>query len=501
VPERFDRRDTLFCVVVVLLGVAWRANALAVGPLSDDYLHHGMVHGLVAGSFAPWDLYALFADEPAARAGQLSAGMVPWWTAADFRGEVLRPLPSLLLWVDHTAWPRQPVVHHVHSLLWWAALLAVTGWSLRRLLPRSIAWTALVLFAVDPSASMPVAWLANRAALVSATLGFVAVVAHLRWRRDGRGGPGWAAVAMVATFAAGEYGFVALGYVVAYEAFGHRRRDRDEPAWALRLAPALVPAVAYLAWHVAGGYGMVGAEFYAHPFEDPLGYLRWLWLRGPRLVAAVVAPLPASTAVLAERSWIDPSGFGFSGPMAAVHAHLVLAWLAIATAAAVAWVLRGAWTDDECRTLKWLTVGAVVGTLPVAVAPSHARLLLLSQLGGCALVAGLLVAAARTVRRGSGWRRGIAGLTLGLGAWGHGPADAWLARAQIDDYARLSQTATEATLGAGDVAPTRRRGVDVGADHHAARRARGRLPRAIPTGVVARADEHTGAVEPASHRR
>jgi hypothetical protein len=439
----FDRRDAVFVACVVVCAVALRWSALDVAPMSDDYLQYGMVRGLVPGDAPAWDLYALFSADPLARDGQLAAGLVPWWTAADFHAGVLRPLPSLLLWLDHTVAPRNAMLHHAHSMVWWAALVAITGGLLRRLLPRPIAWVALISFAVDPSASLPLSWLANRAVIVSATLGFVAIWAHVRWREAAvRRRPWWPALTMLAAFSTGEYGLVAAAYVLAYE-WVHRRGPQTwRASWPARLGPALVPACAYLTWHGAGGYGMAGSEFYADPWSDPGAYLSWLLDRGPRLVAALVAPLPPSSLQVAQRYGVDL--------VAWAPVHVAWACAAITVGGALAWWSRRAWTAHERRALAWLSAGALLGVLPLAVAPSHDRLLVLSQLGGSAVVGGLLVAAWRIATRAPGVPR-LAGAVVGLAlGWGHGPDDVRFGRAQIREHADLARHATAIALSADD---------------------------------------------------
>src|SRR5690606_5208876 len=50
---------------------------------------------------------------------------------------------------------------------------------------------------------------------------------------------------------------------------------------------------------------------------------------------------------------------------------------------------------EERESLRALILGALLGLLPIAVAPVHSRLLLIAQLGACTLIASILVASAR----------------------------------------------------------------------------------------------------------
>jgi hypothetical protein len=69
----------------------------------------------------------------------------------------------------------------------------------------------------------------------------------------------------------------------------------------------------------------------------------------------------------------------------------------ILLAAIVVGLLRHELRDDERRVLRWLTAGAVLGLVPLSVAPAHSRLLIPAQLGACALVAATIIAAARSL--------------------------------------------------------------------------------------------------------
>jgi hypothetical protein len=100
--SRRERRIWLLALAIVaVIGVALRWRALAIGQLSDDYMQHAMIAGLYPGDgYAPFDLYAFF------RRGQSVAehvqhGTLPWFAEPAFHGAVLRPLASLLLWLDH----------------------------------------------------------------------------------------------------------------------------------------------------------------------------------------------------------------------------------------------------------------------------------------------------------------------------------------------------------------------------------------------------------------
>jgi len=436
-PTPFDRRDAIWLAIVIIVGVAIRYPTLFVGPLSDDYVQHAMVAG-VMGDYAPWDLYSLFDADPAMRQFQLHKGMVPWWTANDLYGTVFRPLPSVMLWLDHTLFPRASVTHHFHTLAWFALALYAAGRLLRRLFDRPIAWTAVTIYALDHGFSMPLGWQANRATIITAALGFLALWVHIRWREDDlRHGALWTAALMTLTFACGEYALVIAGYVLSYEVVkGVRHRGALD--WARCLMPTLAPGGLYLLLHNALGYGAVGSELYANPLQSPTGYLRWAWLRLPRLWSELVSSAPSSTWDFALRyEWDLYQGYAYGDFTRATHVHVVVSWAIIAGAGVVAFLVWRALTGSERRTVRWLVLAAVLGVVPVAVAPAHSRLLVLSHLGGACFVAALLVACVRVAagRTKSGVVRRVISACVAVALFVvHGPQDiriGWLAARQL----------------------------------------------------------------------
>jgi hypothetical protein len=81
-----------------------------------------------------------------------------WWMAPDFRISFWRPLSSLTHVLDHLLWPRSSVLAHAHSMLWFAALLAVLGTLYRRFHTPWIAHLPLLLYAVDDARGWVLGW-------------------------------------------------------------------------------------------------------------------------------------------------------------------------------------------------------------------------------------------------------------------------------------------------------------------------------------------------------
>ncbi|PRP91408.1 hypothetical protein ENSA5_55250 [Enhygromyxa salina] len=398
-------RWLLILVGLGLLAALARLQTLDVGLMSDDFAQHGMLAGLYPGEgYAPFDLYAFFRDDPELLAAQAEAGTVPWWTAPGLHGTVMRPLSSALLTLDHALAPHAARLWHAHSLLWLAAMVVSAGLALRRLLPPSIAALALVLLACEAGVATPLAWLANRCVLVSVSFGFLALWAHVSWRELEVDSPrrrrwiaaevGLAALAL----AAGEYGLACVAYVLAYELLGAKAAPLRARASAL--LPALLLTGTWLITHRVLGYGTSGSEVYVDPFTAPQRWLALAAERLPKLALGAFWSIPADTGDMLRRfgsGWVP---WTLSEPPTAAElqrAHLIVSALLLPLAALALGLVRRALSEDERRALRFLTLGALLGLLPLTVAPAHSRLLIPAQLGSCALVAATIVGAARLV--------------------------------------------------------------------------------------------------------
>ena len=354
---------------VVLLALLLVAPALGVGPMGDDYMHMARVdpHLRVPGfAYAPLDLFTFVSGDPTQRAVLLEEGVFGWWMAPDFRMSFWRPLSSLTHVVDHLLWPRSSVLAHAHSIVWFAALLAVLAALYRRFHPPWIAHLALLLYAVDDARGWVLGWTANRNVLVAATLAFAALLVHDRARRDGWRPGTWLAPALfAAALLGGESALAVTGYLFAHALF------IDEGPLARRLArlwPYAVLSVAWLVAYKALGYGTSGGSMYLNPLDEPAGYLRALVERLPVLLAAQLGlslsdawlVLPASARVVA---------YG-----------LALLWLAVFGV-----VLAPVWRRvPACR---FWALGAVLSLPPVCATFPMDRLLVFAGVGAMAAVA------------------------------------------------------------------------------------------------------------------
>ena len=392
------------------MGVVAYWPALRSDYLLDDYLHAAMIDGTYPVQRGPLDLYN-FVNE-GDRAVLTARGLLPWWSHPDLTIRFFRPLSSALLWADHRVLGRGPLLLHLHSFLWWVAVVLAARALYRRLLPDRPARIATFIFALSPSHALPLAWLANREALVSLSFALLAIGAYLRAREErSRRHAARATLLFALSMSGGEYALCSAGYVLAYEIM---KRPDSLIRRVAGLLPFALPAAAYLAVRASLGYGTRGSGFYTDPFRDPREFL----LGAPRRVITLLA-----------QGWLtfDTDALRSSTPW------WILAALLIGALALLVAPLRRTFADLDAptrRAASWLLLGSLLSLGPVlAVVPSP-RLLGASTLGIAAVVALLLERAwfppAPEERRGLPELMQVAALALGFVHLVHGPGSTWL---------------------------------------------------------------------------
>lgn len=266
-----------------LVAVLLASPAVWTGWHSDDLAHRLVLTGrdsFPAQSSSPMGLF-LFVDGDAVRTrAAIESGLLPWWSRQDVRIAFWRPLSALTHIADYQLWPDSAALMHLHSLLWFAALVAAAAGLYRRLIQP--AWTAVLaglLFALDDAHADAAGWLASRNLLVAGVFGIAALIAHDRWRRDGwRPGLIVAPLLLLLALLCGEAAVGVVGFLVAHAVFLDPGRRRA------RLA-ALVPAgVVVVAWQLAYqrlGYGTLGSGIYIDPGHEPWRFLTGVLERAP----------------------------------------------------------------------------------------------------------------------------------------------------------------------------------------------------------------------------
>lgn len=370
----------------IIAGIVLRWPAIEAGPGSDDYMQYAMLDGRYPVERSPLDLFN-FTDGSAAENRALMAyGSVPWWTAPELRLAMLRPLSSLLVIFDRSVLGDRPVLHHLHTMLWWAVLVVVVASLLRRLLSLPVAALAVVAFVCEEGHGMPVVWLANRGALVSLVFGLLGLIMHLRYRVDGeRRCLFWSVMWFVLGLLSGEWVFPVFGYLIAFELVaapgGLWRR-------VLALAPVGVLAVLFLVVRSALNYGALNSGVYIDPVTEPLHFLVAAGQRIPVFFADLVYGIPAVHYSFGS-PWRDivlgwdvfpPDVWSQLPPWQTWHivlgtsAMLLLAWAVWST-------VVGDRDAERPMSLRWLLLGSLLSLLPVLASFPSSRLVMPASVG------------------------------------------------------------------------------------------------------------------------
>jgi len=408
-----------------LFGLLFLLPSLWLGFVLNDLVFVALLEGWYPEMGQPLNLYASFFDMP----------HMPWWLSPETRIAFWRPLSSALLWLDHALFGLHPLPYHLHSLLWFVALLVLVERLYRRMDRGSdpisgsgVAALALCLFAIDESHILTFGWICGRHAAVAVVLALCGLLAHLRFREEGwRWGLPLSLLGFGAGLAAGETALGILAYALAWELFGPPSRGAvvAGPSGTFQgglrgrlvgILPMTVLTVAYLLLYHALGQGVSGTTVYLDPGGDPLTLLSGLGRNLPALLASIFWGLPAGFV------WVEVMRWPQLGLAVAALVGVVIFWW---------WNRRpgassGPGEDSGVREeLRWLLPGAFGALLPTSLAPPDERLLLAPMIGLAPLLALCLIVLWRRCRRGGSevsgrkgaWRRRAARTAAGVGVF------------------------------------------------------------------------------------
>ncbi|MFB0554924.1 MAG: hypothetical protein ACETWQ_16585 [Phycisphaerae bacterium] len=219
-------------------------------------------------------------------------GLLPWWTAEDFRGTNWRPLTAFTHWLDYQLFPNSPALMHAHSLIWFAAVIFLVSILYRKLLgPVWIAGLAALLYMVDDSNYFPAMWIANRNLILSLFFSILTLLMYHRWRQQKSlcaaiAVPFFLLLSLLST----EAGIATFAYLFAYALIIDRGSLRRR---ALSLAPSFIVIVIWRIIYNALDYGARGSGFIIDPGSEPLRYAWAVVKRAPVLLSGQWGCLPA----------------------------------------------------------------------------------------------------------------------------------------------------------------------------------------------------------------
>lgn len=258
---------------IILLATLLVCASLDTGLAADDYLHQLILSGSHAiEGFVRARLDLFHFASPAHNRALLDEGVFPWWADPNIRFAFWRPVAALTHFVDYLLWRESALLMHAHSIVWHGAALTAAAFAYRRVVrPRWFASLALLLYALDDARGAPVAWIANRNALISCAFSFAALAFHIDARVSGvRRYRFFAAVAFALGLLAGEGGIAVAAYLFAFALF------LDEGKLDRRLLDLWPYAATVIVWGVvtrAMGYGVHGSAVYLDPIGEPLAFL------------------------------------------------------------------------------------------------------------------------------------------------------------------------------------------------------------------------------------
>jgi hypothetical protein len=367
----------------------------------DDYAQLAMLEGRYPGTRNPLDLYTFIDGSPADVQALVQYGFCPWFTHPALRLSMLRPLTSALLALDHALFGLAALPYHLHSALWWCAVLALVAHGLRSWFGGRIALFALLLFCVDESHSVALGWIVNRTALISIALSLGALFAYRRYRERGSPRDAWlCAIAFSLALTAGEYALCIAAYALAYELI-----EVDSP-WKSRLRALTLwaaPAFVFLLVRKLGGYGAAGSDMYLDPTRNFGFFLRHGLVRLPVLLGDLVWGIPSEWWTFGLNGWTHALvALGLvktmleSEPARTLQVEIGAVGGLVAIGLALA-AIRGAASPLERKRVASLAAGGGLCLLPLLAGFPTTRALIAPMVGYSVLLAVLL---SQALRRG-----------------------------------------------------------------------------------------------------
>jgi hypothetical protein len=214
-----------------------------------------------------------FARNPQCMALAKNYGTLPWWTPADFRASLCRPVTAFTHWLDYRLFPDSPALMHAHNIAWFAAIVFLITVVYRKLMGAGwAAGLAALLFLLDVNTYFPVAFVANRGFFLSLFAGLLCLYEHHQWRSaKSRSGLALSALFLALSLFAEESGASTFAFILAYalvlEPGSFRRR-------ALTILPSVLVIVLWRAVYTLSGFGLFHLGYYIDPAREPLEFAR-----------------------------------------------------------------------------------------------------------------------------------------------------------------------------------------------------------------------------------
>jgi hypothetical protein len=379
------RRRAIVVVLVVVMAVA--STSIAVGFLTDDHVFRAVLHSTNEGAPRAYDLFRFVPGDVADNQQRIRFGHLPWWSSPDLQIHFLRPVTSLAFAADDWMFGRGPLGYHLVSLAWYLALLIAAAAVFRRLLPAPAATLALAVFGLSAAHVEAYAWISARHVVIAGA--FAAAALAARWSRRR-----WLApLVLVAALASSEAALAVVPIWIALELSVTAR------PWRARLRsclPVTALSIGYLVVYAALGAGTRGSGGYLDPMSDPLGFAGRALVRVPLLVGDAALGIPAELSHVVGEGRLAIVGL-------AAAAVVVLAWWLTGPAPSGGGAASqpeppepppggspsrsvGVTGPAQRRTVLWLAIGGIGGTLLGVAGYPAGRVLVIPDLAFAAVL-------------------------------------------------------------------------------------------------------------------
>ena len=350
---------------LLILAFVLTAPCIPTGLAADDYIIRFAAFPTSDFPVSPQSMMDSFAFSRGHRA-LMDIGLMGWWSVPEGEVSFWRPLASLSHALDFKILTNQVWLMHIHNLAWFLGCVIVALALYRKwLAPFWAAGLAALLFTIDDAHAMPIAWIANRNALMTLFFGLATLWAHDKWRRDHRPwGLPLALTSLTLGLLCGESAIATGAYLFAYALF-------LDPAKWWRAFLLIIPyALVVVAWRIiyqAQGYVVSGSGLYQDPGHEPLQFALSFVQRFPILLLGQFAGPNSGLWTLTQWPWTD--------------AQLALAAVFLMFMAWQMWPLV-----RRSAAARFFATGVVLSAVPIAATLPNDRLLLFVGFGAMGLV-------------------------------------------------------------------------------------------------------------------
>lgn len=351
--------------------------SLYLGLQADDHWHRVILLNLEPRppyARPAWDLFRVFDGIPSHTQWAIENSLAPWTTDPNVQVSFFRPLAGLSHGLDYLLFPSHPWLMHLHSIGLYVGVVWAAYRFFGQLLEPSTARLAALLFAIDHTHTVTVAWIANRNALVAGVLTLLALTAHVRAAQGTRPHvyAGLSGLFLFLGLLGGETALAGFAYVWAYTFVLDSAPLR---ARLYRLLPSTLAAGVWFLLRTHLNYGAHGSGNYVDPSEAPLRFA-WHALERLPLLWAGELGMPAPDLALFAH-----------GPAKATFTAVMFLGAAVSAVIAIGISRRN-------RVARFMFLAGALSLLPACGTLPSTRLLLLPSLG---ILGGLALIAAEVV--------------------------------------------------------------------------------------------------------